>query len=240
MGRQAGLESGFAAVQIAALGAGKERSVEGFECIIATIVEDLTRKSAIRDLTLTRSRDLIRNCANSIRATHRSEFELARELLATARAQAEHTCAEAAPYPDVYYGGFLQDALKEVAEAAVVLACATREALPGPAELHIDYPAYLNGLGEAVGEMRRLALESLRRDDLIEAERLMGIMDEVYGQLVTIDFPDGMTGGLRRTTDMVRGVVEKTRGDLTTAVRQEKLQAALQQLEARLDLDRPA
>ncbi|NLG27223.1 MAG: haloacid dehalogenase, partial [Chloroflexi bacterium] len=126
-------------------------------------------------------------------------------------------------------------ALKEVAEAAVVLACATGGDIPGPEALQIDYPAYLNGLGEAVGELRRLALDSLRRDDLVEAERLMGIMDEVYGQLITIDFPDGMTGGLRRTTDMVRGVVEKTRGDLTTAVRQEKLQAALQNLETRLD-----
>jgi len=214
--------------------------VDGLETIIATIVDDLTRKSAIRDVTLTRSRDLIRNCANSIRATHRREYDLAGELLATARSQAEHTCAEASAYADIYYSGFLQDALKEVAEAAVVLACATCQPVPGPAELHIDYPAYLNGLGEAVGEMRRLALESLRRDDLVEAERLMSIMDEVYGQLVTIDFPDGMTGGLRRTTDMVRGVVEKTRGDLTTAVRQEKLQAALQNLEARLDMGKPA
>jgi translin len=209
--------------------------VESLESTIARIVADWTHKSAVRDMTLTRSRDLIRTCANSIRATHRHEYDLAHDLLTKARAQAQEACRDAEPYSDVYYAGFLQDALKEVAEAAVVLACATGGDIPGPEALQIDYPAYLNGLGEAVGELRRLALDSLRRDDLVEAERLMGIMDEVYGQLITIDFPDGMTGGLRRTTDMVRGVVEKTRGDLTTAVRQEKLQVALQKLEARLD-----
>jgi translin len=155
-------------------------------------------------------------------------------LLAQAQSAAALACGEARAYPDVFYGGFLQDAVKEVVEAAVVLACATGQPIPGPEALQADYPAYLNGLGEAVGEMRRLALDSLRRDDLAEAERLMAMMDEVYGELITIDFPDGMTGGLRRTTDMVRGVVEKTRGDLTTAVRQEKLQAALQALETKL------
>ena len=209
--------------------------MEGLDTIIATIVADWAHKSALRDLTVTRSRDLIRFCANSIRATHRHEYELAAQLLQQARAAADQACADARPYADVYYGGFLQDALKEVVEAAVVLACATSKEIPSPEALGIDYAAYLNGLGEAVGEMRRLALDSLRRDDLTEAERLMGLMDEVYGQLITIDFPDGMTGGLRRTTDMVRGVVEKTRGDLTTAVRQEKLQAALQELEDRLN-----
>jgi translin len=144
-------------------------------------------------------------------------------------------CADAQPYADVYYAGYLQDGLKELAEAAITLAIVSREALPDPDTLCVAYPAYLNGLAEAMGEMRRFALDCMRRDDTAEAERLLGVMDDVLSQLVTIDFPDALTGGLRRTTDMVRGVTERTRGDLTTAVRQEKLQASLRRLEERVD-----
>lgn len=210
-------------------------SLDNLDTIVERIRDSLTRKSDVRDRTLAQARSLVRLCANSIRATHRHEFELARQLLNEAQALAGSICADAKVYPDVYYGGYLQDALKELAEACITLALVTQEPLPEPEALGIDYPAYLNGLGEAMGEMRRFALDSMRRDNIAESERLLGIMDEVYSVLVTIDFPDALTGNLRRTTDMVRSVVEHTRGDLTTAVRQEKLQAALQAFEDRLN-----
>jgi translin len=208
--------------------------VEQLDTIIDRIQGELGRKNTIRDLTLARSRELIRYCANSIRATHRHEYDRAEELLQEARAAAQTMCDDARPYADVYYAGYLQDAMKELAEAGITLALVSRRPLPDPDVWGVEYPAYLNGLGEAVGEMRRFALDSIRRGDTDEAERLLEIMDEVYSHLVTIDFPDAMTGGLRRTTDMVRGVTERTRGDLTTAVRQEKLQAALQEMEERM------
>ncbi len=208
--------------------------IDNLEPLIERILADLTHKSEIRDLTLERSRALIRLCANSIRASHRHEYDQADALLAEATAAAEAMCAEARAYADIYYSGYLQDSLKELVEAAVTLALVSRRPLPDPDAMGIPYPAYLNGLGEAMGEMRRFALDSIRRDDIAEAERLLEIMDEVYSYLITIDFPDGMTQNLRRTTDMVRGVVEHTRGDLTTAVRQEKLQAALRSFEGRL------
>ncbi len=208
--------------------------IDNLEPIIERILADLTRKSEIRDLTLERSRALIRLCANSIRASHRHEYDQADALLAEATAAAEAMCAEARAYADIYYSGYLQDSLKELVEAAITLALVSRRPLPDPDAMGAPYPAYLNGLGEAMGEMRRFALDSIRRDDIAEAERLLEIMDEVYSYLITIDFPDGMTQNLRRTTDMVRGVVEHTRGDLTTAVRQEKLQAALRSFEERL------
>lgn len=208
--------------------------IDNLEPIIERILADLTRKSEVRDLTLERSRALIRLCANSIRASHRHEYDQADALLAEATAAAEAMCAEARAYADIYYSGYLQDSLKELVEAAVTLALVARRPLPDPDAMGVPYPAFLNGLGEAMGEMRRFALDSIRRDDIAEAERLLEIMDEVYSYLITIDFPDGMTQNLRRTTDMVRGVVEHTRGDLTTAVRQEKLQAALRSFEERL------
>jgi translin len=206
------------------------------DAIVERIRGDLERKNAVRDLTLSRSRALIRFCANSIRATHHHEYDLARELLGAARAAAEEMCADAQAYPDIYYAGYLQDALKEMAEAAITLALASRQDLPEPEMLGVPSAAYLNGLGEAMGEMRRFALDSVRRGELEEAERVLEIMDEVYLVLVTMDFPDALTGGLRRTTDMGRGVTERTRGDLTTTIEQEKLQAALRRFEARLDV----
>jgi translin len=209
--------------------------MDQLEPIVERIRGDFDQKNAIRDQTLTRSRSLIRLCANSIRATHRHEYGQAQEILDEAITFSRDTAEEAKVYPDIYYAGYLQDAQKELAEAAITLALVTRRPLPDPDELETEYPAYLNGLAEAMGEMRRFALDSIRRGDTDEAERLLEIMDEVYSYLVTIDFPDALTRGLRRTTDMVRGVTERTRGDLTTAVRQEKMQAALQAFEERLD-----
>jgi len=205
------------------------------ETMVERIRADLTRKNETRDLTLERSRALIRYCANSIRGTHRHEFRLAEELLAEARVAAETMCADARAFADVYYAGYLQDALKELAEAAIILSVVKGEPLPEPEAWGIEYPAYLNGLGEAMGEARRAALDCMRRGEITEAERLLGVMDDVLSYLVTIDFPDSLTGNLRRTTDMVRGVTERTRGDLTTAVREEKLQEALRAFEERLN-----
>lgn len=205
---------------------------------LATMMEridaDLARKNQVRDLSLQRSRGMIRFCANSIRATHRHEYEQAEELLGQARAAADEMIQDARVYPDIYFAGYVQDALKELVEAAVTLAVVRDEPLPEPEAMGIEFPAYLNGLGEAMGEMRRFALDAVRRDETAEAERVLEVMDDVYTYLVTIDYPDGLTGGLRRTTDMVRGVLERTRGDLTTVVQQEKLQKSLREFEDRL------
>ncbi len=207
------------------------------EGIVSGIVDDLTTKNRIRDATLQRSRELIRYCANSIRATHRRDYATAEQLLAQAKEAAARMRDDAASYGDVYHAGYTQDALKELAEAAVTLAVVTGQPLPAPDEIEVEHAAYLNGIGEAAGELRRFALDSIRRGEIDGAEALLAVMDEIYGQLVTIDFPDALTGGLRRTTDMVRGVTERTRGDLTTAARQEKLQEALRRFERRLAID---
>ncbi|MHB0856650.1 MAG: haloacid dehalogenase [Anaerolineae bacterium] len=213
--------------------------VTNLEDVFERIRAHWTHKNEIRDLSLQRSRAMIRFCANSIRATHRREHELAASLLQEAQVAAATMSGDANAYADIYYAGYVQDALKELAEAAIVLAMVTDSPLPDPDALGIPYPAYLNGLGEAMGEARRYALDSVRRGELDAAENMLSIMDDAYSLLVTMDFPDSMTGGLRRTTDMVRGVTEKTRGDLTTAARQEKLQHALETFERRLSSQTP-
>ena len=125
-------------------------------------------------------------------------------------------------------------------EANATLAFITGVPLPRPNDLGIAYAAYLNGLGEAIGELRRYLLDSLRRGDASRCEELLDLMDQIHTQLFTMDFPEAITGGLRRTTDAMRGILERTRGDLTTTLRQQGLEQRLTQLWERLtreDLD---
>jgi translin len=199
--------------------------------IAERIRQNFAIKNAARDAALERSRTLIRHCANAIRAVHRDERPLAREHLAAAREITETLRADLTPFPDLYQAGYTQDALKEYAEANIVYALVGGEALPAPEDLGVDYAAYLNGLGEAAGELRRRCLDIIRHAHSDEAERLLAAMDDIYSLLVTVDYPDAITGGLRRTTDMVRGVTERTRGDLTTSLRQYQLQEALRRHE---------
>ncbi len=199
--------------------------------IIDAIREDFEARSAARDVALKRSRELIRHCSLSIRACHRHEFDLALELLSKVDALAAQMTSDLVDYPDLYHAGYTRDALKEVTEAHLVYALIHHDPLPTPAALGVPNNAYLGGLAEAATEMRRYILDLVRQDRLEEAEGYFVKMDDIYSVLVTIDFPDAITGGLRRQTDIVRGVTERTRGDLTVAVRQRKLERALRDFE---------
>jgi len=202
--------------------------------IVEEIRTEFEDKTAARDAALQRSRALIRHCANAIRATHRADFEEAQALLDTAGAAAQELVADLEHYPDLYYAGYTQDALKEYVEARVAYAFVRDGALPTPQDLGVESAAYLKGLAEAASELRRHSLDLMRQNRLARAEEMLAIMDEVYSQLMTMDFADSITSGLRRTTDMLRGVVNRTRGDLTTAIRQEMMRQALLDFETRI------
>ena len=188
-------------------------------------------KNAARDGAIFASRELIRHCSEAIRAIHRREWDAAEAKLATAKAAAESLYAGVADYPDLLHSGYTSDALKEVVEAFATYALIRNQPLPTPESLNVEGAVYLNGLAEAATELRRFILDILRREDgdSAEAERLLDWMDAIYDELVTIDFPDAITGDLRRRTDVVRGVLERTRGDLTTTLQQQRLQEALKQ-----------
>jgi translin len=196
-------------------------------------------KNAVRDVALVQSRELIRYCANAIRAVHRSEFDEAQALLDQARAAAEAMIGGMSENPDLLHAGYTQDALKELAEAHVTYALVRGLPLPDPDDLGVEYASYLNGLGEAVGELRRYALDLVRRDEVDRSEYILDVMDAIHSLLVTMDFPDAITRGLKRTSDVTRGILEKTRGDLTMSLRQERLQQALRDFESNMG-GRPA
>ena len=199
--------------------------------IAEQIRQILSAKDEAREKALPLCRDTIRHCSNAIRAVHRQEFDQAVELLQSARNLLTEAEQAVAAYSELSNTGFIRDAQKELAEGNITLALVTGKQLPDPAALGVAAAAYLNGLGEAVGELRRYLLDSMRRGDLSRGEELLAAMDDIYSILVTIDFPDAITGGLRRTTDMVRGVLERTRSDLTLAMRQKDLETRLEKLE---------
>jgi translin len=197
------------------------------------IAEGVVRRfeglAATRDRALGEGRQITRLAANSVRATHRGQLAEAERLLDEARERMMTLAGELRPYPSIYWAGYVQDAMKEAAEAAITLAIVADRPLPEPAELGAEDAAYLNAMAEAASELRRQVLDRLRENDLPRAEYLLGTMDDIYAALVTVDFPDAITGGLRRTTDALRAVLERTRGDVTMASIQGRVERALRE-----------
>ena len=210
------------------------RLTDNLDSIADRIRQVFSAKDTAREKVLPLSREVIRHCSSAIRAVHRQEFEQAKGLLQSARNLLDEVEQAVAEYKELGYTGFVRDAQKEFAEGSITLALVTGERPPDPDELGVDAAAYLNGLGEAVGELRRYLLDSMRRGDLSRGEELLSAMDDIYNVLVTMDFPDAITGGLRRTTDMVRGVLERTRSDLTLVIRQKDLEERLGKFEGKL------
>jgi translin len=197
------------------------------------VLARLEATNAARERALAETRQIVRLSANAIRAVHRDDFDEAARLVGQAREMQDALVAELRDHPNIYWSGYVQDAQKEYAEANIVLGIISGRGVPSPEDLSVENAVYLNGLGEAAGELRRYVLDALRRWQPERAETLLVAMDDIYGLLVTVDYPDAITGGLRRTTDMVRGVLERTRGDLTVALQNRNLLDALERAEAR-------
>lgn len=207
---------------------------EDVRAICAKIRQNFDLKDRARERALAISREVIRNSANAIRAIHREEFEPAKKLLEETGRLVKEMNESLRGCLDVYHAGFVQDAQKEYAEGLLTLAMVRKTPLPDPDDIGVDYGPYLGALAEAVGELRRHILDHMRRRDSAWGEEMLDMMDEVYYQLVSFDYPNAVSGGLKRISDMLRSVLERTRGDLTTAIRQQELEQALSRLEQRL------
>jgi translin len=208
--------------------------LENLKKIAEDIRAELDATNAAREGALKLSREIIRLSANSIRATHREEWDEARGLMDMAREKVIETRELLKDHMEIYYTGYVLDAQKEYAESELTNAIARDASIPSHQELGVECAPYLNGLGEAIGESRRHILDVMRTRDLARAEQILGIMDDVFYTLVTFDYPDAVTGGLRRTTDMVRGVLERSRGDLTVAMQEQELEQKIQSAIERL------
>ena len=214
--------------------------MENLRKIAEDIRVELEAKNTAREQALKASREVIRMSANAIRAIHREEFDEARQLMVGSREKVRETTRMLKDQLDIYYAGYVQDAQKEYAESELTYALVQNEALPSHQELGVECASYLNGLGEALGECRRHVLDLIRRGNIQRAEDILQIMDEAFYVLVTFDYPEAVTSGLRRTTDMVRGVLERTRGDLTLTIRQQELEKSIESAVSRFDNEQRA
>ncbi len=200
---------------------------DNLESIEAAVRKELDSKYEVRELALKNCRRIIRSSANAIRALHRGERELAGELLDEVRALVSETEAPLAEHRDIYFAGFFYDAVKEYAEAELTLALLAGKPMPTPDDLGLHAVPYLKGLGEAVGELRRRLLDQLRKGHFEAAEATFGRMEQIIDLLTALDYPDGMTSGLRRTTDVARSLIERSRADLTMTVVQERVRRSI-------------
>jgi len=194
-------------------------------------------RTGARDRALSQARTLIRHCALAIRAVHRDDDDAMQENLSEARTLANTLRTDLAEFPDLFFAGYTQDALKEFVEANVTCALIKDQPLVTPEELDVPFHTYLNGLAEVIGELRRRILDILRHGYSEQAEKLLGHMDEIYSVLVTMDYPDAITNGLRRQTDIARSIIERTRGDVTFSLRGEHLERSLSKLSAQLNIE---
>jgi translin len=195
---------------------------------LATIGAELDDANAAREVGLPACRRVIREAGSAIRAVHRllpTDAEAHRSA-----AERELRCAQEAlaPFPGLTHAGFLHDAEKEYAEAATTIAMVAGDPLPGPADLGVDPAAWMRGLAEGASELRRHLLDRLRDGELERGQDLLATMDDVYDLLLTVDYPDALTHGLRRTLDQLRAVLERSRGDVTATVLQARLQASIE------------
>jgi translin len=208
--------------------------MDKIESIAERIRASFEKRTQARDRALAQTRTLIRHCSHAIRAIHRDEQDTARENIQQAKELVGLLQSELGQYGDLYHAGYTQDALKEFAEASILYSLVLFDQLPDPESLNVGEATYLQGLAEVAGELRRRCLDNLRHGDTHQAEKLLDYMDEIYAILITMDYPDAITGGLRRLTDIVRGVTERTRGDLTISLRQFQLEQRLAELEKHL------
>ena len=205
------------------------------ESVGSALLQRLEAQNQLRDRAINEGRQIVRMSANSIRATHRHDVETAADLLLGAQQTMSSLLVDLASQPGIRWAGYVQDPMKELSEAAITQSLVNDRPIPTPDELGVDDPPYLNALAESASELRRQVLDAIRRDEFARGEALMARMDEIYAFLVTVDYPDGLTGGLRRSTDSLRAVLERTRGDLTITGAQQRLLAALGQQPAPLD-----
>jgi translin len=209
--------------------------MENLPQITEKIHQALEARTRARDQALAQARLLTRFAAHAIRAIHRGEHDTAMEQLAEARKLVQALQSDLSVYPELLFAGYTQDSIKEYAEASITCALIENRSLPTPEELGVEYAAYLNGLAEASGELRRRCLDILRQGYSQDAERLLTCMDDIYDTLVTMDYPDAVTNGLRRQTDIARSLLERTRGDLTLSLREQHLEHVILSVSAQLD-----
>jgi translin len=208
--------------------------IDSMEDIMERIRSRLDAIDRARESALIASRKITRNSGDSIKAIHREEWDSAEKLIEDTGVLVTEVNVILKKFPEIYYAGFVADAQTEFAEVSILYAALKNKPLPGPDELSVDYTAYLNGVGDCIGELRRHILDLIRKGRAEEGEKYLSLMDEFFTQMITFDYPDAITRGLRKKTDAARSVIERTRGDLTNALQVKDLKVSMEKMGKKL------
>ncbi len=195
--------------------------------ILTPLRNEIDGDDAVREKTLPLGRKAVRKCSESIKMTHRGKFDEAKALVSEARQIIVEASEGMSDSGFMMRSKGLDVAYQELAEAVNLLSLLEHGEFTPPAEYGIPPRAYLNGLADTVGELRRSSLDLLRHDDVKKAETLLGFMEEILEELQGFDYPNALVPDLRRKCDVGRSLIERTRGDLTRAVGQSKLMKKL-------------
>lgn len=208
--------------------------IESIDDLAEGISRYFEAKDQAREEALQLNRVVIRRCGAAIRSVHRGDFDRAVTLMDEAETTLRQIRTILEDHPDVRYAGFVGNAEQEYAEARMVYSIITDHRMPLPDEIEVEMVSYLAGMGDATGELRRHVLDLIRKGQPEEGEPFLEAMEEIYHLLMLFDYPDAITGGLRRKGDLARSLLERTRGDLTNAMGQRKLEIKLQNFEDKL------
>lgn len=202
--------------------------------LAGTMLASFESKDSAREEALSISREVVRFCSAAIRSVHRGDGPKAERLMDEAHESLEKIHNILRDHQDIRYAGFIDVAEQEYAEARSVYSITTRHEILTPEEIGVDLVNYLSGLGDTTGELRRHILDLIRQGRSEEGEYFLDVMEEIYHLLMLFDYPEAITRGLRRKSDLARSMLERTRGDLTNAMEMSKVEASLRKLEDKL------
>lgn len=190
--------------------------------IFSEITEKLDDIDRDREDILKISREIVRHCSIAIKSIHRKEFDVYRDKIKEIKSNHENLLTFVKKHP-MLFSGYIKTPEQEYMEAVCLYAIINDQELPSPTDYNVDSVNYLLGLADVIGELRRHILDKIRRDEIDDLEKVLDTMSEIYSHLFAIDYPKGITQDLRRKTDVARGIIEKTRGDISLSLQINRL-----------------
>ena len=203
--------------------------------ILEKIQEELRKREGVREEVQKDMRRATRLSKQAILFTHQERFEDAKNLLEEAGRIFSKLREASKGHPDLFHSGLVSAAFEEYAEAYTLLMLIEEDRFIGPEELGIPVISYVLGLGDVVGELRRRALDSIRKGKVEAAEKCLETMEHIYSELSAMDDAYLLVSGLRRKCDVARRLIEITRGDVTIEARRSALERSILKLEETLD-----
>ncbi len=201
-----------------------------FDEIFADIDQNLGTIDTLREDVLQKTRSIVRMAAETIKAVHREEWDVAEKNITEMKSLLKGVREQVSKHETLLRRNYTEISEQEYAEAAILFSILHKGQLASPKDLEIPDLAWLLGLADVAGELRRHCLDAIRKGDMKTAEDALGLMEEIYRKLFSLDYPKGMTGSLREKTDTIRKLLQATRGEVSMATHMSRLNQNLEKI----------